>query len=110
MVGCRGWWGQPSISADTLVVVLTDLHLVEAYYASPRISGVNTPSLPQTRDNATRGYADVLHRHGLTTEEFESSFDYYYRRPVELDSIYKRVITQLDTLQVRSYRPAPKSP
>jgi hypothetical protein len=108
--GCTRWWGQPAISADSLVVVLADLHLVEAYYTSPRITGVNPPSSPQTPENAARGYADVLRRHRLTTEEFESSFDYYYRRPVELDSIYKRVIIQLDSLQVRSYRPAPKSP
>jgi hypothetical protein len=110
MAGCRGWWGQPAISADTLVVVLADLHLVQAYYTSPRISGVNPPYLPQTPGNATRGYTDVLQRHHLSTRDFESSFDYYILRPAELDSIYKRVITLLDSQQVRSFRSVPKSP
>ncbi len=112
LVGCASGPTAPEglIVADSMVVILTDLHLAEGYHSTPRTSGASPTLHPYARQRAAQGFEGVLRHHAVTMAQFDASLDYYLQQPYVLDTIYKQVVTRLDTLQARANQSPRRSP
>ena len=81
------------LDAHTMADFLTDLYLVEGYYAvesqyrfdaaSPEILGACN---------------DVLEKHHVTRERVEKSFDYYSQHPEEYEKIQREVAARIEQI------------
>lgn len=77
------------LSNDQLVEVLVDVHIADA--------ALTTLAL-QRKDDTFKSsdfYQRVLEKHDVTREQFDNSMDYYSKKPLELEKIYDRVLTEL---------------
>lgn len=101
LVGCVHRPQPPNdlIVADSMVVVLTELYLNQAYHTTGRTSGEQPMSRPYAVQRGTLGYRDALARFRLSPDRFARSMEYYTQVPGELDSISKRVVTLLEARQ-----------
>lgn len=78
------------IPKEKMVSILYDMHLAE---------GVVHIYPSQGDSNARRalGYYDLIYKkHGTSKEEFTKSYDFYVTHPVLMDSVYTRMIEQLN--------------
>lgn len=77
------------ISRDTMVDVLTDIHLVKA---SQQLGMAIDP-----KDTSHTGtpFDYVWTKHHITQGEYEKSLDFYTHHPAILDSIYENVLNGL---------------
>lgn len=78
---------EPSVDDETLVQVLTELHLVEA-----RATREDTSVDPALRDS-------VFTHYGVTEEQVDAAIEYYSDRPSAYESIYEAVTDSLRTGQ-----------
>jgi len=70
---------------DTLVEVLTDMHLVAARYT--------------VRDSLPPGLRDsVLSQHSLSNREFDTALAYYSRHPEAYKTLHQSVVDSLSAL------------
>jgi hypothetical protein len=77
------------IQADSMVSLLTDIHLAEGIISSLK-------SKHQPVGHLSSEYFEVvLKRHSISREAFEESLQYYAFHTEELDEIYEKVITEL---------------
>ena len=81
------------LAADTMVNVLTDLYLIEGYYAVESQYRFDTAS-----PEVIGAVDEVLKTHHVTRESMEKSFDYYSQHPDEYEAIQKEVATRIEQL------------
>lgn len=80
------------LPADTLVAIIYDLHLADGVY-----------SLPSSRTGIVKGtdtlemYGYIFEKHGTTKAIFDSSMGFYSEKPDELEKIYEKVLSQLES-------------
>ncbi|NBC01266.1 MAG: DUF4296 domain-containing protein [Bacteroidetes bacterium] len=74
---------QPPLDEDTLVVVIADLHLLEA---RADLEGETLP--PGARDS-------IFAYHGVSAQAYEEAVDYYAERPRAYNALYRRVVDRL---------------
>jgi hypothetical protein len=92
LAACRG--KDSHISPEEMAPIVADLHIADAYSGllrdtAQRILGKNYDSLAVWTKS-------ILTRHHVTQQQFNQSMDWYRDRPVELDSLYARVIPILE--------------
>jgi hypothetical protein len=76
------------LSRDTMVEVITDVHLVQA---SQRL---NIPI--DTADTSTSNtFNYVWKKHHITEADYKKNLDFYSHNPSILDSIYEKVLNNL---------------
>ena len=76
------------LSQDTMVEVITDIHLVQA---AQRMSMVI-----DTADTGTfTTFNYVWKKHHLTEAEYKKNLDFYTHNPAILDSMYEKVLNNL---------------
>lgn len=81
------------LDADAMANVLTNLYLVEGYYAAESQYRFDTAS-PEVL-----GAVDaVLEKHHVTREQMEKCFDYYSEHPDEYKAIQEKISTRIDKL------------
>lgn len=82
------------VPADTMVVMLSELHLIEGARSGKQIMG-DSLSIDE--------YYDALYlRHGVEAERFKTSFAWYSRHPERLEALYEEVIVRLSAGDVPS--------
>ncbi|MGB0177853.1 MAG: DUF4296 domain-containing protein [Owenweeksia sp.] len=100
LVSCSGRKGvkvpDDVFRQDTMIAILTDIHLVEGAKLGRRIMG-DTVLVDVY-------YQKVFEKHLTTKEEFEHSFKFYADHPSEMDKIYDQVIENLNSIEVASPR------
>jgi hypothetical protein len=74
---------QPPLDEDTLVVVIADLHLLEA---RADLEGETLP--PSARDS-------LFAYHGISAQAYEETVAYYAERPRAYNALYRRVVDRL---------------
>lgn len=80
---------QDVICRDTMVDVLTDIHLVKA---SQQLGmAIN----PMDTSHTGTPFDYVWAKHHITQNEYEKSLDFYTHNPAVLDSIYENVLNNL---------------
>ncbi len=80
------------LSQDSMVAILTDVHLVEGAKIGRKIMG----------DTLTveHYYHKVYDKHNISKEKFEKSFDFYNHNPAVMDEIYELVIEELNSIEI----------
>lgn len=76
---------------DKMVDFLTDAYLLESYYAVE--TNYNFDSISP---DFVRAYDDILERHGITSDEVETSLDYYSHNPELYNAISREVEARID--------------
>ena len=85
LMGCSVFSERPPVPDDTLVEVLTEMHLVAARYT------VQDSLPPGLRDS-------VLAHHGLSHDEFDAALAYYSRHPEAYKTVQESVVDSLSAL------------
>lgn len=75
------------ISADAMVPVLVDVHIIEGARNGSLILG--------DTNNIEDYYAKVYEKHGISEEEFKRSFKFYNSEPTLFIPIYEKVLDSL---------------
>lgn len=81
------------INRDSMVAILVDLHLTEAALFDKQSAGYNTEVLKYDY------YRAVLDKHGISREQFESSYRYYQDDLESFDKLYMDVVNALSRMQ-----------
>jgi hypothetical protein len=82
------------LSPETMVPILVDLHLADAY--SGIIRDTLKPSQGKNFDSLAVWTKSILKRHHTSEKEFNESMDWYRDRPEQLDSLFAKVIPILE--------------
>lgn len=89
---------KPPISKEELASIMIDVHLAEAY--TSLMHKDSTAKGPEKNlDSLAFYYKDILNKHHLTTQAFDSAFQWYRFHPALLDSVYSKVVAHFDSLQ-----------
>ncbi len=79
---------QPTIAADKMQAVLSDIHLAEGLLA--------TVEDKTERDKIIKiYYGQILSKHKVSTADFEQSMQAYFRSPIKLAALYEKVLADL---------------
>lgn len=85
------------ISADSMVTLLTDLHIAEGIISTvkdkPKSSGIM----------ASEYFDFILKKHQISRESYEESIRYYAYHAEEMDKIYEKVIIDLGKIESLSH-------
>jgi len=76
---------------DKMIAVLVDIHLAEAS------SDTRNLTLPQINVAMAKRYDELFQKHGITYEQFKTSYDYYLEHADLLSDIYTEVVNELTT-------------
>lgn len=86
------------IDEATMQAILMDIHLSDAWVER---SGGTLYERSMLREGA---YDEVLARHGLDRETFFRSYLYYLEAAVQLDSIYVRMVREMEGIEMEVQR------
>lgn len=78
------------ISTKEMEVILRDMCKIEARFQR-RLSSKNTKHI----DMALANYASVFAKHGITEDQFKTSYNYYSDHPDVMQTMYDSVIVNL---------------
>jgi hypothetical protein len=92
------------LGKDKMVAVLVDIHLGEAAADNRNLSA------NQVNEVMAGRYSELYARHGITTRQFVSSYNYYLEHAELLSPIYAEVVNQLTTREsgIRESRKLPR--
>jgi len=86
------------LPAQKMEEILLDIHLAEAYSTMvPKDSTVRITD--KNLDSLAVFYKKVFDNHQITQQQFLSSMKWYKEHPVELDSIYTRMIPRISEIE-----------
>jgi hypothetical protein len=81
------------VPPDTMVSVIADIHLLQS-------SVILGYSRNNTDTNITQAYKSLWLKHHLTEESYNENVKYYCEHPKILDSVYEKVLTNLNQQKV----------
>jgi len=84
------------IQPDSLVIILTQIHIAEAILHELK---TDTKHKEKTAQNY---YSEIFAKHGITLDQYEKSIEYYQQHPEIYQDIYEEVITQLSQKQTEN--------
>ena len=86
------------ITPDDMAKILTEIHLADAITVT-QLTTLDTVLALMKSYNKT-----ILLNHGVNDSIFIQNLDYYKLLPVEIDSIYAKIITNLNMLETSNRR------
>jgi hypothetical protein len=81
------------IPADSMVSVLTDLHLADGVINTIKLKDKSITHL------STEYFSEILDKHKIGRDTFEESLRYYAYHTEELNKIYEKVIINLGKIE-----------
>ncbi len=81
------------LSADQMVLVMTDVHLVEGALNYHRVKRL------EYKDYKSAYYSKILQEHGINAVQLRENIDYYNSNPKQMEDIYERVLSNLVKLE-----------
>lgn len=84
------------IQPDSLVTILTEVHISEAILREMK---TDTKHKEKTAQNY---YSEIFAKHGITRHQYEKSIEYYQQHPEIYQDIYEKVITRLSQKQTEN--------
>lgn len=79
---------------DTMVQVMADIHVIEA-----KTNLSNSKGLEEGKQKLYNDYEQVFFNHGITQKKFEDSHKYYSSNPELYNSLFEKVIEELNKRQ-----------
>lgn len=98
-VGCKQSKEEPPVAEAKMTRILLDLHLAETY--SQGLGDSMKNKFEKNYDTLPSFYKSVLNHHQISFEEFNEAIQWYKNRPVEIDSLYVKVLNQLNELKAQ---------
>lgn len=89
------------LSAEKMQAVLKDIQVAETYSTMVARDSLHMTN-EKNADSLALYYKEIFQHHHITRQEFESSMKYYEQHPDDLDSIYGRVLTDMNKMQVEN--------
>jgi hypothetical protein len=86
------------LPAEKMQAVLKDIQLAETYSTMVVRDSAHLNNEKNT-DSLALYYKEIFQHHHVTQQEFESSLKYYEQHPDDLDSIYGRILTDMNKIQ-----------
>jgi hypothetical protein len=96
---CKQGQEVPPVPQDKMGKILVDIHLAETY--SQGLGDSVTNKFEKNTDSLTGFYTSILKHYDLNFKEFNEALEWYKERPVILDSLYSKVLTQLIELKAQ---------
>lgn len=90
------------LSRATMADVLRDIHLAEAWSGMTGPDSLRAPASRRNLDTLARDYHQIFKKHGVTQAQFSDAYSWYKARPMELDSVYTRVMPMLTEIEVKA--------
>jgi hypothetical protein len=81
------------IPADSMVTLLTDLHLADGVISTLKIKDKSLKHL------STEYFSEILEKHKIGRDTFDESMRYYAYHTEELNQIYEKVIVNLSKIE-----------
>lgn len=79
---------------DTMVQVMADIHVIEA-----KTNLSNSKGLEEGKQKLYNDYEQVFFNHGITQKKFEDSHKYYSSNPELYNTLFEKVIEELNKRQ-----------
>lgn len=96
---CKQGQEVPPVPQEEMGKILVDIHLAETYSQGLGDSAAN--KFEKNTDSLTGFYTSVLKHYDLSFKEFNEALEWYKERPIILDSLYSKVLTQLIELKAQ---------
>ena len=87
------------IEATKLEAVLRDVHTAEAYSSLLGKDSSYSKYNGKNIDSLAVFYQEILNRHQISMQEFDSALKWYSLHPQELDSVYAHILPTFDSLK-----------
>lgn len=96
MLSCQSNIEKPQIPESNFVEILTDLHYLEATLET-------LPPLTDTFFLANKkGYEIIFKNHGVSAQQFFTTFTYYENAPDKFEKIYEKIVIQLQEAEAQA--------
>lgn len=96
---CKQGQETPPVPEEKMGKILADIHLAEAY--SQGLGDSVTNKFEKNSDSLTGFYTSILKHYDLSFKDFNEALEWYKERPVMLDTLYSKVLTQLIELKAQ---------
>jgi hypothetical protein len=84
------------VTRDTMVMIFTDLHLLEGLYIH------NSVSENDSVKNTEAYRQGLFEKYSISKERFEESYNWYISNPELLDGIYSEVLNELSRMKAET--------
>ncbi|MGC4056747.1 MAG: DUF4296 domain-containing protein [Chitinophagaceae bacterium] len=91
---------KPPIPREQMAQILIDIHLAEAYAGILTKDSVHAAVKVKNIDSLAVYYKEILQKHQVKADSFDSAFKWYRYHPALMDSLYERVVAHFDSLQM----------
>ena len=96
-LGCGDPKPNNLLPEEEMQEILSQLHMADA------ISDTRKKHILERKTFRNDIYDQILERYGLTRKTFYESYEYYLEHPVQMDSIYQRIIRDFDRQMEDAY-------
>ena len=97
MLSSCGGADEAPLPRETMVKLMTDIHLSEVY--GTMVNDSLHQSINRNMDSVAVYYKSILAHHNVTIEQFKQSLDWYSDHPLELDSVYINIQNEIIQLE-----------
>lgn len=82
------------IPFDTMVVLMADIHVVEAKTNLSRAKGIE-----EGKQQLYNDYEQVFFNHGITQKQFEDNYKFYSAKPELFNQLFEKTLEELNRRQ-----------
>lgn len=90
------------VSPDTMLRVLTDIHLAEGARVGSRVVGSDSLNIKDY-------YFHIWNRYGISQKEFRESFRFYAKHPEEISGMYQKMLDSLSVIEANLENSQPQT-
>jgi hypothetical protein len=99
LIGCKPNIGTPVIEKNKMAEIITEIYLT-------KITLETTPIPPRAQNNYF--YCNILEKHGITEEKFDSAVTWYASHMDIFEQVYKQVASNLTARRTALDIPQPE--
>jgi len=96
---CKQAKEKPPVDERKMTQILLDIHLAESY--SQGLGDSMKNKFEKNYDTLPSFYTSILKHHSVSFEDFNEAMEWYKQRPVDIDTLYSKVINELNELKAK---------
>ncbi|MES2479320.1 MAG: DUF4296 domain-containing protein [Bacteroidota bacterium] len=99
LIACKSNNTEAPINKEKMKLILLDVHFAESYSSMLKNDTLQKKSSNKNIDSLAVFYGQILEKHGISYELFDSAMNWYSHHPEELDSVYTYLLPVMDSLK-----------
>lgn len=99
LFACKTNLEQAPISREKMTSILLDVHYAEAYSSMLKSDSLQKKYNNKNIDSLAFFYKQILNKHQVSLDLFDSAMKWYSTHPQEMDSVYTHLLPVLDSLK-----------